>query len=175
MLDIPLGVLIIAIKIIIQFLRSFIMSLLRKLAVAVAALSLATVVFADDMSGGTDTTTGTTDTTTTTTAPTSTTDTQTATPATDTTAAATDSTTKTDSTTTTTTTTASADKVDLNKATVRELMKVKGLNAARAKAIVTYRKKHGDFKSIEDLKEVKGFKKLNDKKFQTISDQVTAG
>jgi competence protein ComEA len=146
------------------------MSLLRKLAVAVAALSLATVVFADD------TTTGTTDTTTTTTAPTSTTDTQTATPATDTSAAAADSTTKTDSSTTTTsTTTASADKVDLNKATVRELMKVKGVNAARAKAIVTYRKKHGDFKSIEDLKEVKGFKKLNDKKFQLISDQVTTG
>jgi competence protein ComEA len=78
-------------------------------------------------------------------------------------------------TTTTTTTTASSDKVDINKATVKELMKVKGVNAARAKAIVTFRKKHGDFKSIDDLKEVKGFKKLSDKKFQELQDRLTAG
>jgi competence protein ComEA len=139
------------------------MSLYRKLIVAVAAMSLATVVFADDAMTGTGTTG--TDTTTSTSSTPATTDTSTATPS----QAAADTTT----TTTTATTTASADKVDLNKATVRELMKVKGLNAARAKAIVTYRKKHGDFKSVDDLKEVKGFKKLNDKKMQEITDQVT--
>src|SRR5690242_4610647 len=49
-----------------------------------------------------------------------------------------------------------ADKVDLNKASTKELAKVKGLNANKAKAIVAYRKKHGDFKSVDDLKEVKG-------------------
>ena len=54
-------------------------------------------------------------------------------------------------------------------------MKVKGLNAARAKAIVTYRKKHGDFKSIDELKEVKGFKKMNEKKMQEYQDQLTVG
>lgn len=134
------------------------MSLYRKLLVAVATMGLATFVYAADE--GTTTTTST--------ETTGTTDTQTATPATDTTAAATP-------TTTTDTTTTTGDKVDLNKATAKELMKVKGINAARAKAIITYRKKHGDFKTVDDLKEVKGFKKLTDKKYQEIADQVTTG
>jgi competence protein ComEA len=136
------------------------MSLYRKLLVAVATMGLATFVYAADEGTSTTTstdTTGTTDTT------------QTATPTTDTTATATPTTT----TDTTTTTTAMGDKVDLNKSTAKELMKVKGINAARAKAIITYRKKHGDFKTVDDLKEVKGFKKLNDKKMQEIVDQVT--
>jgi competence protein ComEA len=141
------------------------MSFYRKLIVAVAAMGLATAVFADETTG----TTGSTDTTTqtTTSAPS---DSATATPAADTSAANT-----TTGDTTTTTTTASADKVDLNKATAKELMKVKGINSARAKAIVMYRKKHGDFKTVDDLKEVKAFKKISDKKWQIISDQLTAG
>jgi competence ComEA-like helix-hairpin-helix protein len=139
------------------------MSFYRKLFVAVAAMGLASTVFADDAAM----TPASTDTTTQTAAPSDTTG------ATSPTADAT--TEKTTTTTTDSTTTTTADKVDLNKATVKELMKVKGLNAARAKAIVTYRKKHGDFKSIDDLKMVKGFKKLNDKKMQEIADQVTAG
>jgi competence protein ComEA len=139
------------------------MSIYRKLIVAVAAMSLATVVLADDAAMGT---TGSTDTTTQTATPTDATTTSSATP----TEATTEKTTTTTSDTTTTSTT---DKVDLNKATVKELMKVKGLNAARAKAIVTYRKKHGDFKTVDDLKMVKGFKKINDKKMQEIADQVT--
>jgi competence protein ComEA len=136
------------------------MSLYRKLLVAVATMGLATFVYAaDEGTTTTSTTTGT-----------GSTDTQTATPTTtDTTASATPTTT----TDTTTTTTAMGDKVDLNKATARELMKVKGITAARAKAIITYRKKHGDFKTVDDLKEVKGFKKLSDKKLQEITDQVT--
>jgi competence protein ComEA len=139
------------------------MSFYRKLIVAVAAMGLATAVFADDaMTGGT---TGTDTTTQTTTSAPSETGATTA--STDTSAATTD--------TTTTTTMASADKVDLNKATVKELLKVKGINSARAKAIVMYRKKHGDFKTVDDLKDVKAFKKLSDKKWQMISDQLTAG
>jgi competence protein ComEA len=135
------------------------MSLYRKLLVAVATMGLATFVFAADESTTTTTSTDST---------TGTTDTQSATP-----------TTSTETTTATTPTTTSdastGDKIDLNKATVRELMKVKGINAARAKAIVTFRKKHGDFKTVDDLKEVKGFKKLSDKKYQEIADQFTAG
>ncbi len=129
------------------------MSLYRRLILAVAALGLATSVFAADEAKTTATTTTTE---TTATAPAA----AEATPA---------------ATTTTTTTTASAEKVDLNKATVKDLMKVKGLSAAKAKAIVTYRKKHGDFKAIEDLKEVKGFKKMNDKKMQELTEQLTVG
>lgn len=65
------------------------------------------------------------------------------------------------------------DKADLNKATVKDLRKVKGLTAARAKSIVNYRKKHGDFKSVDDLRQVKGFKKLDDKTFNEITEQLT--
>lgn len=135
------------------------MSLYRRLIVAVAAMGLATSVFAADENPATTTTT-TTDTSATSPADTTQASNTTEDPAT---------------TTTTTTTTASSDKVDINKGTVRELMKIKGLNAAKAKAIVTYRKKHGDFKSLDELREVKGFKKINDKKMQVIEDQLTVG
>jgi competence protein ComEA len=144
-----------------KFLRSYKMSMLRRLIVAVAAMGLATSVFAADENAPSTTTT--------------TTDTSATAPATDTTTGPTADATKDSTTTTTTTTTASSDKLDINKATVKELMKVKGLNAAKAKAIVMYRKKHGEFKSTDDLKEVKGFKKLNDQKLQEIQDQLTTG
>jgi competence protein ComEA len=81
-------------------------------------------------------------------------------------------TTETSSTTTTTTTTTS-EKTNINTATQKELMKVKGLNAAKAKAIVSWRKKHGEFKSIDDLKQVKGFKKLNEATWQNLQDRLT--
>lgn len=66
-----------------------------------------------------------------------------------------------------------AAKVDLNKASSKELMKVKGINATKAKAIVAYRKAHGDFKSVDDLKDVKGFKKISEKAMKKIQDQLT--
>ena len=122
------------------------MSFYRTLIATVAAMGLATAVFADDT------------TTTTTQSPT------------DTTATTQDASTSTTTTTDTTTT-----KVDLNKATAKELMKVKGLNAAKVKSIMTYRKTHGDFKTLDDLKEVKGFQKMNDKTMQRIQDQLTIG
>jgi competence protein ComEA len=52
-------------------------------------------------------------------------------------------------------------------------MKVKGLNAAKARAIVAYRKKNGEFKSLEDLGNVKGFKKIKPDTFKTIQEQLT--
>lgn len=67
------------------------------------------------------------------------------------------------------------DKIDLNKASAKELMKVKGMNKSKAVSIVAYRKQHGDFKSIDDLKEVKGFKRMNEKTLKTMEDQLTAG
>ena len=68
-----------------------------------------------------------------------------------------------------------AEKIDLNKATAKELAAVKGLNANKARAIVTYRKKNGDFKSLEDLKQVKGFKRMDEKTLKDIQDQLTVG
>ncbi|MBV9575116.1 MAG: helix-hairpin-helix domain-containing protein [Gammaproteobacteria bacterium] len=67
---------------------------------------------------------------------------------------------------------AAESKVNLNKASAKELTKVKGINASKAKAIVAYRKKHGDFKSIEDLKKVKGFTKIKSDSLKSIEDQL---
>lgn len=64
-------------------------------------------------------------------------------------------------------------KINLNTATAKDLMKVKGLNASRARAIVVYRKKHGDFKTPQDLANVKGFKKLKPQMMEEITDQVS--
>lgn len=47
--------------------------------------------------------------------------------------------------------------VNLNTGTASELEGVKGLGPAKAKAIIDYRTKNGPFKSIDDLKGVKGF------------------
>lgn len=66
-------------------------------------------------------------------------------------------------------------KVNLNTATAKDLMKVKGINGPKARAIVSYRKKHGDFKSLDDLKMVKGFKKMKDDQLKSIEDQLTIG
>ncbi len=66
-------------------------------------------------------------------------------------------------------------KIDINKASVKDLIKLKGVSAAQAKAIVAYRKKNGDFKSLDDLKNVKGFKKMNADQMKDIQDQLTAG
>jgi competence protein ComEA len=63
-------------------------------------------------------------------------------------------------------------KVSLNSATAKDLMKIKGINAAKAKAIVAYRKKHGDFKTVEDLKKVKGFSKIKAEKLKALEDQL---
>ncbi len=73
---------------------------------------------------------------------------------------------------------ASADqtaKVDVNKASVKDLSKVKGVSAAQAKAIVAYRKKNGDFKTLDDLKNVKGFKKMNPDQMKEVQEQLTNG
>lgn len=122
------------------------MSMYRNVFATVAAMSLATFVFAADETTTTTTTNNET------------------TPAATTTTA--------DATTTTTTTT-TQEKVNVNTATAKELMKVKGLNAAKAKAIITYRKKHGDFTSVDQIKEVKALKKT--KNLQEIQDQLTTG
>jgi len=46
--------------------------------------------------------------------------------------------------------------IDINKASKSELMQIKGIGEKKAQSIVDYRKKHGKFKSVNDLKNVKG-------------------
>ncbi len=47
--------------------------------------------------------------------------------------------------------------VNLNTATKEELDAVKGIGPVKAQAIIDYRKQHGPFKSVDDLKSVRGF------------------
>lgn len=51
-------------------------------------------------------------------------------------------------------------KINLNKATVEQLTgSFKGIGKKRAEAIVKYRDEHGNFKTIEDLSQVRGLGK----------------
>ncbi|WP_240623903.1 ComEA family DNA-binding protein [Ahniella affigens] len=46
--------------------------------------------------------------------------------------------------------------ININTASTTELETLNGVGAAKAKAIVEYREKHGPFKSVDQLAEVKG-------------------
>jgi len=46
--------------------------------------------------------------------------------------------------------------VNLNTATQAELETLQGIGPAKAQAIIDYRKKHGDFKNIDELEKVNG-------------------
>ncbi|HEY5673702.1 MAG TPA: helix-hairpin-helix domain-containing protein, partial [Malonomonas sp.] len=59
-----------------------------------------------------------------------------------------------------------AEKVDINTATVEQLVEVKGIGEVLAKRIVEYRQANGDFKSLAELTQVKGF---GDKTLEKLS------
>lgn len=46
--------------------------------------------------------------------------------------------------------------VNINTATKEELTSIKGIGDKRAQEIINYRKKNGDFKSVDDLEKVPG-------------------
>ena len=62
--------------------------------------------------------------------------------------------------------------VDLNKATQAELETVKGIGPVKAKAIIDYRNKNGNFKSADDLDKVPGFGK---KTVEAVKKDITVG
>lgn len=76
---------------------------------------------------------------------------------------------------TTGTTDQQAVKINLNTATAKDLTKVKGLNASKAKAIIAFRNKQTDkkFTSVDQLANVKGFKKMKPETMKMITDQLT--
>ena len=61
-------------------------------------------------------------------------------------------------------------KVNLNKATLEQLTQLPGIGEAKAKAIIEYRKSQGNFKTVEELKEVKG---IGDKLFAKIEGKIS--
>lgn len=62
--------------------------------------------------------------------------------------------------------------IDINTASESDLDKLPGVGPAKAKAIVEDRQKNGPFKSVEDLKRVKG---IGDKTFDELKGQITVG
>lgn len=67
--------------------------------------------------------------------------------------------------------------VNINTATEAELETLNGIGAAKAKAIVEYRKKQGGFKSVDELENVEGIgnKTLNNlRKDITLTGKTTA-
>jgi competence protein ComEA len=62
--------------------------------------------------------------------------------------------------------------VNLNTASKDELDAVKGIGPAKAQAIIDYRTKNGPFKSVDDLKNVKGF---GDKTVAKMRSELSVG
>jgi len=59
--------------------------------------------------------------------------------------------------------------INLNTATKDELVALPGIGPAKAQAILDYRKAHGPFKSIEEVKDVKG---IGARRFEKIKGEL---
>jgi competence protein ComEA len=63
--------------------------------------------------------------------------------------------------------------LDLNQARLEELMELPGIGEKLAKRVVEYRKTHGGFRSVEDLRKVRG---IGEKRMERLRPLVvTAG
>jgi competence protein ComEA len=60
--------------------------------------------------------------------------------------------------------------VNLNTATKDELVALPGIGPAKAQAIVDYRNQHGPFRSVDDVRKVKG---IGEKLFLQIRPELT--
>ncbi|WP_298609225.1 helix-hairpin-helix domain-containing protein [uncultured Thiothrix sp.] len=69
------------------------------------------------------------------------------------------------------TTNAFAEMVNINKASAEVMQKnLKGIGVKKAEAIISYRTEHGEFKKLEDIKEVKG---IGDALFEKIKADIS--
>ena len=60
-------------------------------------------------------------------------------------------------------------KININKATMGDLMKLKGIGPAFAERIVSFREKHGPFENAEDIKRVKG---IGERTYEKMKEQI---
>ena len=60
--------------------------------------------------------------------------------------------------------------VNINTATKEELDALPGIGPVKAQAILDYRKTHGSFKSVEELKDVKG---IGAKRYEKLKGELT--
>jgi len=60
--------------------------------------------------------------------------------------------------------------LNLNTATKDELIALPGIGPAKAQAILDYRSAHGQFKTLEELKDVKG---IGAKRFEKLKAELT--
>jgi competence protein ComEA len=60
--------------------------------------------------------------------------------------------------------------VNLNTATKEELVALSGIGPSKAQAILDYRAQHGGFKSVDELKEVKG---IGARRFERLKADLT--
>lgn len=60
--------------------------------------------------------------------------------------------------------------ISLNKATKEELMTLSGIGESKANSIINYRNENGGFKTLEEVKNVKG---IGDSIFEKIKDSIT--
>lgn len=63
----------------------------------------------------------------------------------------------------------SEEKIDLNNATDKELKRLPGVGNEIARRIIEYRELKGGFKSVEELKNIKG---IGEKRFNSIKDLI---
>ena len=60
--------------------------------------------------------------------------------------------------------------ISINKASKEELMSISGLGESKAEAIIKYREENGEFKTIEDIKNVSG---IGDSLYEKIKERIT--
>lgn len=60
--------------------------------------------------------------------------------------------------------------VNINTAGVRELRQISGIGETKARAVVEYREQHGEFKSVSELINVRGF---GEKTIENICGKIT--
>lgn len=65
---------------------------------------------------------------------------------------------------------AEAAKININTATVEQLAELPGVGEGTAKKIIEFREQNGNFKTTEDLMNVKG---IGEKKYEKLQDLIT--